>query len=128
MYHKILHDGIYYFIKYIDQESKEELTAWKKSEELMCANIVYNYWKAPHQYTDDISLTIKNTDFSASSKKEEIKILGLSPINDQLVLLVRFPDSDTDQLIDSKEFRRKYPNELIEFYRSHAVTSWKVTH
>ena len=53
-FHKILPDGIYYCVKSIDKQTKEKRTEWKKSDELMCTNAIFEYWKWPHQFSDEI--------------------------------------------------------------------------
>ena len=117
-FHKILPDGIYYCVKSTDKQTKEKRTEWKKSDELMCTNAIFEYWKSPHQFSDEISIE-DNSINSNSNMKERLKILGITSVDDQLVFLVRFPNSDRDRLVKSKDLIQDYANEVIDFYRSH---------
>lgn len=107
-------------MKYINKQTQEETVAWKKSDELTCTDAIFEYWKSPHQYSDDITVA-ENPINPNDNVKKNIQILGIAPINNHIVFLVRFPDADRDKLVKSKDLMQNYPNEVIDFYRSHAV-------
>lgn len=105
-------------MKYINKQTKEQIVKWEKSEDLTCTDAIFEYWKSPHQFSDEISIE-DNSINSNSNMKERLKILGITSVDDQLVFLVRFPNSDRDRLVKSKDLIQDYANEVIDFYRSH---------
>ena len=56
----------------------------------------------------------------AQANDGKIKIIGIAPINEKIIFVIKYPGSDKEHLLDSNEMRKKYPFELIDYYRSHS--------